>query len=265
MAQDRSSHDAGAPVPEALTSITRSLELLWQGRPQPTRGRKPTLELAQIIDAAIAVADAEGIDALSMRRIAQALDVGTMSLYRYVPNKSVLLNLVLDRLLTPVEDGQRSDRSWRETLEADAWESRELYLRHPWVLQVNWSRPVLGPGNFAGLERTMKGLQGLPLSDKEKVMVVSALDAYVTGAVRNQVLYQLAAEEDGLSEERFWSAQSAAIEAALTSRAFPVLAEIDADAFDASWEETFELGLSSLLNGIATELARREDATDSDP
>ena len=262
MSEDRSSHDVGTAASEALASITRSLELLWQGRPQPTKGPKPTLELSQIVDAAIAVADAEGLDAMSMRRIAQDLDVGTMTLYRYVPDKSVLLNLVLDRLLARVEDEQPTDRSWREVLEADARESRELYLRHPWVLQINWTRPVLGPNSFAGLERTMKGLQGLAFSDNEKVMAISAIDAYVTGSVRNQILYQLAAEEGGLSDDEFWSAQAPAFDAAMTSGRFPVLATMGDNIFDGGWEETFERGLSHLLDGIAADLTRRANTED---
>ncbi len=85
--------------------ISRSLALMWEfdlGR--RTRGPKPKLSVDAIVDAAVAVADAEGLDAVSMRRIGQELGVGAMSLYRYVPGKEELLDLMLERVNAPVED-----------------------------------------------------------------------------------------------------------------------------------------------------------------
>ena len=74
----------------------RSLDLLWGDAPRPSRGPKPGLDVATIVAAAIALADADGLDGLSMRRVAERLGVGTMSLYTYVPSKAELLDLMLD-------------------------------------------------------------------------------------------------------------------------------------------------------------------------
>ncbi|WP_375001011.1 TetR/AcrR family transcriptional regulator [Aeromicrobium sp. CTD01-1L150] len=237
--------------------LSASLRLLWEGLPKTRKGPKATLTLEQIVSTGIELADAEGIDALTMRKLAAALGMGTMSLYRYVPSKTELLNLMLDHV-SGAQVGRLSPGSgWRETLETAGRQGRALYLDHPWLMGVNWSRPVLGPGSVAGMEETMAGLRGLPFSDQEKVVVISALDAYVTGLVRQEILYTSAAAETGMSDEEFWSAQLPTLVAAMESGQFPVMASLDEDCFDASWDQTFELGLSYMLDGIDREVERR--------
>ncbi len=248
------------------TRFGRSAELLWRGRERPAPGPKPALTLDQIVDTAIGVADADGLDALSMRRIARELDVGTMSLYRYVPGKAELLDLMLDRVSDPgtLLDGAE-DRSWRETLEVSASGSRTLYLKHPWLIQVNWARPVFGPNTVAGVEWVVAGLADLPLTDQEKVMVLTAVDAYVTGSVRQQIMYQNAAEETGVSDEEFWATQTPVLERAMASGNFPAMAALAANSFDAGWDETFAFGLRCLLDGLAGLLERQRGTMEGLP
>lgn len=257
------SHDdraePGGPADDARADIVRALDLLWHGYVPAARGPKPALTLDRIVEVAIEVADADGPQALSMRRIARELGVGTMTLYRYVPDKRVLLALVLDRVLAPAERAtpRAAGTSWRATLESVAWEGRALYLRHPWLLQVNLSRPVLGPGNVGGLERTLAGLTDLPLSDRERINVVTALDGFVTGAVRQQIFYEQVADESGLDDDEFWGAQLPFMETAMASGEYPTMAAMDMDAFSGTWEETFELGVGCFLDGLALLVDRR--------
>ena len=99
--------------------IGRTLELLWETGRRPSRGPKPTLTLDRIVEAAIRVADTEGLEGLSMRRVAAELGTGTMSLYRYVPGKGELLDLMLDRVQRPSENpADLGDDGWRTALEA---------------------------------------------------------------------------------------------------------------------------------------------------
>jgi AcrR family transcriptional regulator len=247
------------PAPsKARNLLEHSLVLLWEGRPSTAKGPKPTLNLEQIVDPAVEIADADGVDGLSMRRLARELGVGTMSLYRYIPDKSVLLDLMLDRVSDPAQhEHDLSARSWREVLRLVAWEGRSLYLRHPWLLQVNWTRPVLGPNSVAGLEVVMAGLADLAFSDREKIMVMSALDAYANGMVRQQIMYENAAEETGIGEEEFWGAQLPTLERAMASGNYPTMAAMAEDSFEGGWEETFALGLGHLLDGIAADVERR--------
>src|SRR5687768_86463 len=99
--------------------LNRSLELLWGTGEPAARGPKPGLNLPRIVDAAVALADREGLGALSMRRVAAELGVGTMSLYRHVPGKGELLDLMLDKVGGMNEDPSTWDSitDWRGALE----------------------------------------------------------------------------------------------------------------------------------------------------
>lgn len=237
--------------------LARSHQLLWDGVPESRKGPRPSLTLDRIVTTAVAIADAEGIEALSMRKLATELGVGTMSLYRYVPDKADLLNLMLDHVNGAQLGRTDPAGTWRDTLTAAAHDGRELYRVHRWLIQVNWSRPVLGPNSIAGLEQTMAGLADLPFSDQEKIVVVSQLDAYVTGSVRQEILYDAAAEESGLADEEFWTFQLPWLERAMESGRYPTMAAMSENSFDAGWEESFALGLRFLLDGIEREVARR--------
>lgn len=112
--------------------VSRSLELLWGLDERPSRGPKPGLTLDRIVTTAVAVADADGLGALSMRRVATDLGVGTMSLYRYVPGKAELLDLMLDKVAEFDADAHPDPAAgWRPAMEALARGSRQQYQRHP--------------------------------------------------------------------------------------------------------------------------------------
>ena len=121
----------------------RSLELLWGARKRPSRGPKPGLSLDQIVRAAIELADGEGLSALSMQRVAGKLGFTTMSLYRYVPSKAELLDLMLDTVAGELPLVDDVPGGWRAKLEAAALADWALYHRHPWFLHVTPVRPVM--------------------------------------------------------------------------------------------------------------------------
>ena len=128
--------DADATTRGSRGDATRTMELLWGLAPRPTRGPKQGLTLEAVVDAAVALADAEGIDALSMRRVAEALGVGAMSLYTYVPGKAELVDLMLDRVYGEQLAGIATEGGWRARLESRA-RARLGALR---------ATPVGGPG-----------------------------------------------------------------------------------------------------------------------
>lgn len=248
----------------AENPVRKSLQLLWYGLPDPKKGPKPTLTLEQIVRTAIDLADSEGLDALSMRKLAQRLDVGTMSLYRYVPSKTELLNLMLDAVSGPTHLRRTTfDAGWRVGLEGVGHGGRQQYLAHPWLLQVNWTRPVLGPNSVADMELIMTGMKDLPLSDREKMHVVVALDSYVTGAVRQEILSQRAAAESGMTDEEFWEAQAPFLYEIFDTGRYPTMASLSEDTFAGTWEESFDFGLRLLLDGIEQQLARRAESPDT--
>ncbi|MBM7170932.1 TetR/AcrR family transcriptional regulator C-terminal domain-containing protein [Streptomyces sp. G44] len=238
------------------SDITRSLELLWGEGARPTRGPKPALTLDRIVTEAVRLADAEGLAALSMRRLSTELGTGTMSLYRYVPGKGDLLDLMLDRLFAPPEDEEPWTGGWREGVERYARETLVLYRRHPWLLHVNQARPVLGPGAVGGLERTLARIRPIGLSGPELIGVIVMVEGYVTGVARTQVHEMEAVKKSGLSDQAFWEAQAPGLEKIMRSGRYPVLAGLSEDAFGPDFDH-FEFGLQCLLDGLDVLVARR--------
>jgi AcrR family transcriptional regulator len=241
--------------PTAVEQVRRSIELLWRGGARPARGPKPGLTLDEIVRVAIAVADRDGIDGLSMRRVAGELGAGTMSLYRYVPGKAELLALMLDKVSDPHLD---IGGDWRAVVDRAARGSYGLYLAHPWLLQVNWTRPVMGPNTLAGMELFMRALDGLGLTDKERLSVVMLVDAFVVGQARQRIQYEAVVAESGISDEEFWGQQYPFLEKAMLSGDYPAMAALGADTFDVGWEESFDFGLGRLLDGVAALVASRK-------
>ncbi len=247
--------------------INRSLELMWRVKERPARGPKPGLTLDAIVAAAVALADREGLASLSMRKVAAELGVGTMTLYRYIPGKGELLDLMLDHLEgVDAEPAPAEGEGWRESLTRIAWSTYRHYVAHPWLLQVNQSRPLLGPNALLGFERFLMALDGLGLTGKERMTVIMSLDAYVTGIARHYVLLHQAQEESEVSDEEFWNAQAPIMETALASGSYPHVFSLPLDTFDVAEEDVVRFGLERVLDGIAAFLADRPaDRTEPPP
>ena len=166
-----------APPPRP---IPPSIELAWGLRNQGARGPKRGLALERIVEAGITIAGDEGLDALSMGRVARELGVGTMSLYRYVAAKRELLTLMVDAVLG-MPPRAREGEDWRAGLTRWATGVRDAYRRHPWALKIPIDAPPLGPNNIAWLEDALRALADTPLSEQQKLSSV----LLVSGFVRN--------------------------------------------------------------------------------
>ncbi|MDX3617249.1 TetR/AcrR family transcriptional regulator [Streptomyces europaeiscabiei] len=242
--------------------IVRTLQLLWDTGPRPSRGPKPGLTLDRIVEAAVRIADAEGLDAVSMRRVATELGTGAMSLYRYIPGKAELLDLMLDRVQRPSENtADLGDGGWRSALEALGRATLALYQRHPWLLQVNQSRPILGPSALDGMEKVLSRIKSMGLTDPELVSVIIAVDGYVVGAARTQLYAQEAEHRTGLTDTEFWQAQAPVLEELMLSGRYPLLAGLSADAFGTDFDH-FGFGLQRILDGLEVLVARRTGSGD---
>lgn len=231
--------------------LARSLELLWGTKERPTRGPKPGLTLESIVRAGVELADRDGLAALSMRNVAAELGVGTMTLYRYVPGKGELLDLMIDHVNGPLEELDKfRGRHWRTTLEYIARSTWEQYAAHAWLLHVNQVRPVLGPNALAGFDFSLGAVEGLGLTDREKVAIFVAIDGLVTGLARNHILQKQAAQQSGVPDEEFWEMQGPFMETAMAGGAYPRAARLSEEAFDLRDEDILGLGLRSLLDGF---------------
>ena len=145
------------------------------------------LGVDRIVRAAIDVADTDGLAALSMRRVAERLGVGTMSLYTHVPGKGELLDLMLDTVHGETPRPADVPGGWRDRLERIARDNWALYLRHRWLLQVATTRPPLGPHVTARYDYELRAIEGIGLTDLEMDAVITLVDSYVHGAARGAV------------------------------------------------------------------------------
>lgn len=239
----------------------KSLELLWGLQAKPTRGPKPALTVERIVETALRVADAEGLAAMSIRRVADALGVGAMTLYRYVPGKNELIDVMLDTVYgeLPLRE---VDGDWRAKLDAVARENRQLYLNHPWLLQVAMSRPPLGPNVMAKYEWELRAIEGIGLDDVEMDAAVALVNGYVHGAVRSAVEAATVIQRTGITDKQWWEAHEPLLDKIGDVKKFPLASRVGTtvgETFDAAYdsEHSFEFGLARVLDGIATLLGNR--------
>ena len=241
---------------------------IW-ARAEPS-GRRAPHSRSDIAQAAIAVADAEGLDAVSMRRVARELGLGTMSLYHYVRGKDELIDLMSDGILGgQLVDEAQLRQGWRPALRAIAVATRRNFERHPWILGAMQPRPraVPGPSSLRHFDQSVGAVADLDVDLKTRMEIVALIDDYVFG-------FSLRAYLAGL-EERVVQAEPGWMQAVfdymsveLETGAYPNVQRIvdenraaggkDEDLPAMALDEgRFERGLERLLDGIELELKRR--------
>jgi AcrR family transcriptional regulator len=229
----------------------RSMALLWR---EPAPEGRAGLNVDRVVAAAIEVADTEGLGALTMRRVAEQLGVGTMSLYTHVPGKAELVDVMLDTVLGEVVDGDDAG-TWRERLERIARDLEALYQRHPWLLQVATTRPSLGPNMIAKYERELRAVEGIGLDDIEMDAVVTLINGYVHGAVRGAVEAAEAQRLTGMTDLQWWEKQAPLLDRVFDPARYPVAARVGAAAGEehqaaSDPAHAFAFGLERVLDGI---------------
>lgn len=228
----------------------RSLELLWGLQGRPRRGPKPRLTVEVITRAAIELADAEGLAALSMRRVAGRLGVSVMSLYTYVPAKAELIDVMLDTVAGERPRLGEFPGGWRERLERWAREGLATYLRHRWILQIATVRPPMGPNEAAGRESALRALSGTGLTDREIVALLGCVEGYVRGMARTAVDAAQVEGRTGVGREHWHAARAPLLRRLIDPGRYPTLRSFqDADVLDDP-ADVFEFGLRRMLDGV---------------
>lgn len=199
---------------------------------------------------AIQLADADGLDAVSLRKVATALDVRPMRLYGYIASKEELLDLMVDAVhaeIRPVGDG------WREMLRSLAEATRHAAHEHEWLAELLGGRPQLGPHALATGETVVAALSGV---DVDAIMpVVAAVNAYAIGAVRREVAERRAERATGMDEKRWQASLGPYLERTFATGRFPALATVVRDAAHLDADHTFRIGLDFLLDGIEARIS----------
>ena len=232
----------GGPLPPTI----------WERLAAPRPGRT-TLTHEQIAEAAVSLADTEGLDAVSMRKLAERLGVSTMALYRYVDSKDELLELMTDAVAgagTLAAD----PGDWRAVCREVARRRRKTALAHPWLPAAQAQVPTsLTPSRNAVLERMLGALEPLPLTGDQKMQLIRAVDAYARGASDGEVNQRTMLDRRGYGADgdvRLLLRSN--MQWLLRSGRWPRFAQLVQDGLapvDAQAE--FELGLEAMLDGLA--------------
>ncbi|MFI5494300.1 TetR/AcrR family transcriptional regulator [Actinoplanes sp. NPDC051859] len=247
-----------------MAEARRTIDLLWFEEPQSRRGRRKGLSLVQVVDAAIALADAEGLDAVSMRRVAQELGVVPMTLYTYVPDKAALLDLMLDALYLRMPRSDGGGPGWRERVGAVAAENRRLYDDHAWAAEISASRPPLGPGLMAKYEHELRAFADCGLDDVETDSALTFVLGFVQHSSRAAAAARAVAERTDQTDAEWWEESGPLLEKVFDQHKYPIAVRVGAAAgaelgaaFDA--EHAYAFGLERVLDGLGVMIeARRE-------
>lgn len=229
----------------------RVVELLWAPTQQPPgRGPKPRLSLADVVAAGVAIADEEGLTALSMRKVASRLGVGAMSLYTYVPGRSELIELMIDRVYG---EHQVPDTKlpWRQRIEQWARETWRIYSAHPWLLDYNMARLPIGPNVLDVSEALYGALRDAGFTGAENVAISNLVQWQLLGAARSMISDADEARHTGVSAEAYWDSRASFWDTYFDWNRYPTMAAIwEAGGFDdpAGWD--FDRMLDRLLTGV---------------
>ena len=242
---------------EAIKPEATISPLLWARSARPSRGPQPAHSRARIAEAAVTIADADGIEAASMRRVAAAIGSRATSLYRYVRNKDELLELMVEQVMGETHPPARSG-DWRVDLAAIAHHARAVIKRHPWMIAISVFRPTLGPNSLASMEATLSALDGHGLDIDGMLAIANALSTFARGYAAGEIAEQQAEARSGLGREQWMEIQGRYVEMIRNSGRFPLFMRVVDDAKTPHdphlVQQGFEQGLQCLLDGVAVRL-----------
>lgn len=200
------------------------------------------------------VVESEGVEVLSMRKVAAHLGVGAVTLYTYVPDKAALLALMVDEMIGQAPPPHARPGTWREKVQAWAREDLASFREHPWLIEIT-SGPFVGPHAFAWTDSAIRVFDGTGLGAEEALAVVEAVD----GLVRGHVAKVIAADRAQVRVDPEGRSFAAVQEGCLATR------RIEAGRFEAIERlqapfgpvEVFERALAWLLDGVEQRMAER--------
>lgn len=234
----------------------RTLALLWGPQDRPGRSG---LTVRAIVEAAVALADSDGIEGVSMRGIAERLGAGTMSLYTHIPGKPALIELMIDtvsgQVYADLDEPLSQPGGWRAALGFIARRNFDQFLHHPWLLRVLGGRPVLGPGVNRKYEAELRPLDGIGLTDVEMDSVLTLVLVHVEGMARWQVALQRIRDQSGQSDEQWWVNLEPALAAVMDPSGFPISSRVGLAAgefFQSAGDpaHALEFGIERILDGV---------------
>jgi AcrR family transcriptional regulator len=219
-------------------------QLVWDA-PAPSGGRSTGLTREAIVATAIAVADADGLDAVSIRRVAGDLGVRPMSLYTHIASKEDLLDLMVNEVVAEALVPEPLPDDWRAAIREIAVRSHDAFLAHPWTLQAFSQRPRIGPNTLRHAEQSSAAVAGLGLDERTAGTVLAVVDDYAVGHAMRAVFVPHEAQLRDLLAETLRAADPSE---------FP---HLTAAQVAVPLDHSFEIGLDALLEGLERTLLAR--------
>jgi AcrR family transcriptional regulator len=233
--------------------IPGTIAAAWGVRERPHKGPKPALSLPRIVAAAVQVADTEGLDAVSMGRVAAELGAAPMSLYRHVSAKEELLRLMVDAAWGDSPGPLAPGENWRAGLSRWAWALRAGARRHPWVVRIPISGLPILPREIAWFEDALACMHGTGLTEPRKASVIMLLAGYVRNQATTEADIEAAIRASGLDPVEWMASYPRMLRQLTDPQRFPALtAFIAAGVFDVADgpDDEFIFGLDRILDGI---------------
>ncbi|MEV7622991.1 TetR/AcrR family transcriptional regulator C-terminal domain-containing protein [Actinoplanes sp. NPDC089786] len=243
--------------------VDRTLTLLWRrtlGTPQGSRGPKQRVSVDEVIRAGIEVADEEGLTAFSMRKVADRLGLKLMSIYTYVPGRSELVGLMVDEV-TGEQQLPELGGSLRERITAMARQQWDECHRHPWLLQVEESRPWIGPNISDRYEWQLSAIEGAGFTDLEMDQVVTLVVGFAAQSARASIAASRAVESSGISDAQWWEVNAPVLERVMPGDRYPLSGRVGTAAgleYNAVGDpdRSFRFGLDRIIDGLEELLDR---------
>ncbi len=258
--------DEAPPLPPGL-------DLLWGRRGGGRRGPKPGLSVDAIVATAVAIADADGLDAVSMARVAQDLGFTTMSLYRHITNKDELLQLMWNASAEGAEALELRGEDWRSRLTMWAIVQREMLDRHPWLTQMPMAAPPMAPNSLTFVEKGLEALDDSGLTDADKLRVIGLISSYTLSEARMahdaaRAAQQAMAAAGGQPPPVIWSFELLLREL-IDPATYPRLHRIawsrlvGEEPSGVAEPEEFRFGLDRILDGVQALIDSHSDRAES--
>jgi AcrR family transcriptional regulator len=232
--------------------LRRRSQLLWDDRAPATRGPKAALTPDDVVDAAIEIADKDGIAAVTMNAVATKLGLTTMAIYRYFPNKETLIDAIVDAGLGRPPEPPEPRGDWRAEVARCAHAKRAMLIARPWLAELPFVAAPHGPNWLSWLEALAEPLSGTGLSGPDLGQLLSIVDGYTRGA-SDTAISLARARARGASEAEWAAAVGADLGRAIGDPRFPKFAAIltaPSDGQPRTLEESFDFGLQRVLDGI---------------
>ncbi|MFJ4998038.1 TetR/AcrR family transcriptional regulator [Microbacterium sp. NPDC088619] len=245
--------------------LPRGIALAWGVATNPQRGPKREMSVERIVDAAVELADADGIGAVSMAAVASALGFTPMSLYRYVSAKDDLLLLMQEQATGLPPEALRDIDGWRERLLALYTEQVLLYQRHPWMLSLPINGSPITPHSSAWLDASLEALEATPLSADERVAVALAVTGNARWCGIVQAGYTEQSRGSGLTPEEVARRESDLYDRVITADEFPALRRAIDDGVFTSASDPFRFGIERVFDGVDAYIAALDRGTPAQP